>query len=177
MATALQIQKQNNWAQFCSGQLFYSLVERGVENELVPLLDYSKIHINPWSPLAGGFLSGKYTKENLNNNENRLSGFDVLLFDKEKGFILVEEMRKIAQNHNSSVAQIAIAWLLSKKIVGSVILGATKMTQLEDNLMSINLNLTTDELNLLDDLTKPFFHYPKWFVENFADTEHKQMGK
>jgi aryl-alcohol dehydrogenase-like predicted oxidoreductase len=175
VATALQMQKQHGWAQFCSGQLFYSLVERGVENELVPLMEYAQVALNPWSPLAGGFLSGKYTTENLANAENRLSGFDVLLFDKAKGFQLIEEMRTIAKNHDASVAQVAIAWLLSKKVVGSVIIGATNMAQLQDNLHSINLSLTHEALAQLDELTKPFFQYPKWFIENFADLEHQKI--
>jgi aryl-alcohol dehydrogenase-like predicted oxidoreductase len=73
------------------------------------------------------------------------------------------------------VAQVAIAWLLSKKVVGSVIIGATNMAQLQDNLHSINLSLTHEALAQLDELTKPFFQYPKWFIENFADLEHQKI--
>ena len=89
-ATALQMQKAHSWAQFCSGQLYYSLVGRDVEHELVPFLHFAGLSMTVWSPLAGGFLSGKYTRETLKDSENRLSGFDFLPFDKEQGFKVVE---------------------------------------------------------------------------------------
>src|SRR5262249_41823384 len=132
-ATALQIQKARGWAQFSSGQMYYSLVGRDVEHEIVPFMRYAGLGMTVWSPLAGGFLSGKYTRENLKDSENRLAGFDFLPFDKEAGFKVVEMMREIAGRHEASVAQLAIAWLLAKTVVSSVIVGASKPHQLEDN--------------------------------------------
>jgi len=89
-ATALQMQKARGWAQFSSGQMYYSLVGRDVEHEIAPFMRYAGLGMTVWSPLAGGFLSGKYTRENLKDSENRLAGFDFLPFDKEAGFKVVE---------------------------------------------------------------------------------------
>ncbi len=139
-AAALQIQKERGWAQFTSGQMYYSLLGRDVEHEVVPFMRAAGLSLNVWSPLAGGFLSGKYTRETLHQSDHRLSGFDFLPFDKEHGFHVVEKMGDIAQAHQSSIAQIAIAWLFAKPVVGSVIIGASKVSQLEDNLAASTKN-------------------------------------
>jgi len=104
-ATAVQMQKARGWAQFSSGQMYYSLVGRDVESEIAPFMRYAGLGMTVWSPLAGGFLSGKYTRENLKDSENRLAGFDFLPFDKDAGFKVVEKMRDIAERHGASVAQ------------------------------------------------------------------------
>jgi aryl-alcohol dehydrogenase-like predicted oxidoreductase len=122
-----------------------------------------------WSPLASGFLSGKYTRENLKDPEHRLSGFDFLPFDKEQAFRLVEEMRPMAQAHDASVAQLALAWLLSKPGVDTILLGASKPTQLEDNLRALRVRLSRDEIRLLDDLSPHALYYPAWFNETLRD--------
>jgi aryl-alcohol dehydrogenase-like predicted oxidoreductase len=125
--------------------------------------------LTAWSPLASGFLSGKYTRENLSDPDNRFSGFDMLPFDKEHGFRLVERMRVIAQARGASVAQTAIAWLLAKDAVSSVILGASKPHQLDDNLGAANLVLTAGEIAELDAATPLAQVYPNWFIDNLAD--------
>lgn len=173
-ATALQMQKANGWAEFISGQMYYSLVGRDVEHDVVPFMQYANVGMTVWSPLAGGFLSGKYTRENLKDEENRLSGFDFLPTDKELGFKVVDRMRELATNHNASVAQIALAWLLSKPYVSSVILGASKIHQLEDNLKAVDVNLSEAEVAELDVMTKPATLYPNWFNENLVDAQHKE---
>jgi aryl-alcohol dehydrogenase-like predicted oxidoreductase len=176
-ATAVQLQKSNGWAAFCNGQMNYSLVGRDVEQEIIPLMQYAGLGMTVWSPLAGGFLSGKYTRENLKDSDNRLAGFDILPFDKEYGFEVVEQMRQIAQNHEASVAQIALAWLLSKPIVSSIIVGASKLHQLEDNLKAIDITLSSEEQTLLDAITAPPPMYPSWFIRNLADPKHKEALK
>jgi len=173
-ATALQLQKANGWAQFVNGQLYYSLLGRDVEHELVPLMLSGGIGMTIWSPLAGGFLSGKYTRDNLKDSENRLAGFDFLPFDKETGFKLVERLKEIAQGHNGTTAQIAIAWLLTKPVVTSVIIGASKLHQLEDNLKAVEIKLSEAEIAELDQLTAPTILYPNWFNINLADPQHKE---
>jgi aryl-alcohol dehydrogenase-like predicted oxidoreductase len=120
-------------------------------------------------PLSSGFLSGKYTRDNLADPGNRYSGFDLLPFDKEHGFRLVERLRAIASSHEASVAQVALAWLLSRRAVTSVILGASKMQQLEDNLGSVDVVLTPAELADLDAATPLPAVYPNWFNDNLAD--------
>jgi aryl-alcohol dehydrogenase-like predicted oxidoreductase len=172
-ATALQMQKAHGFAQFSSGQLYYSLVGRDVEHEVVPFMRYAGLGMTVWSPLAGGFLSGKYTRDNLKDSENRLAGFDFLPFDKEAGFKVVERMREVASRHSASVAQIAIAWLLAKPVVDSVIVGASKLHQLEDNLKAIEIKLSDAEVAELDAITAPTPLYPNWFNANLMDAKHK----
>jgi aryl-alcohol dehydrogenase-like predicted oxidoreductase len=172
-ATALQMQKANGWAQFSSGQMYYSMVGRDVEHEIVPFMRYAGLGMTVWSPLAGGFLSGKYTRENLKDSENRLAGFDFLPFDKEAGFSVVEKMREIATRHEASVARIAIAWLLAKSVVSSVIIGASKLHQLEDNLKAADLKLSGAEVAELDAITAPTPLYPNWFNANLIDAKQK----
>lgn len=173
-ATAVQIQKANGWAQFCNGQYYYSLIGRDVEQDVVPFMLHAGVGMTVWSPLAGGFLSGKYTRENFTDPNNRLSGADFLPLDKESGFKLVDRMREIAQGHDASVAQVALAWLLAKPVVSSILIGASKISQLEDNLKAVEGSLTDAEVAELDELTKPLLLYPHWFNQNLADAKHKE---
>ena len=174
-AIAWQMQKDHGWTPFCSGQMNYSLVGRDVEHDVVPFMLHAGIGMTIWSPLASGFLSGKYTRENLKDEDNRLSGFDLLPFDKEFGFKVVEVMKEIASAHQASVAQVALAWLLNKKVVSSIIVGASKMHQLEDNLKAIDLGLTTAEVQQLDEITKPHTMYPHWFNQQLIDKKQSEI--
>lgn len=155
VAAAIELQRANGWARFTHVQSMYHLLGRDVEHQILPLAAHYGLGFTAWSPLAGGFLSGKYTRENLSDPDNRLSGFDALPIDKEKGFVLVEDMRGIADAHGASVAQVALAWLLSRSQVSSVLVGASKMSQLDDNLAAADLQLTDDELSRLDAATAP----------------------
>jgi aryl-alcohol dehydrogenase-like predicted oxidoreductase len=170
-AAALELQKAHGWAPFTHGQMNYSLVGRDVERDLIPMMRRYGLGLTVWSPLASGFLSGKYTRESLKDPDNRYSGFDLLPFDKQQGFALVEKMRPIAKRCGGSVAQVALAWLLSKKAVTSILLGATKLRQLEDNLAAIRLELTPEELVALDEATPLPKVYPTWFIEQLIDGE------
>jgi aryl-alcohol dehydrogenase-like predicted oxidoreductase len=122
-----------------------------------------------WSPLASGFLSGKYTRDTLSAADNRYANFDILPFDKEQGFALVERMRAIADARGASVAQVAIAWLLARSSVSSVLLGATKLAQLDDNLKAAELDLSAGEIAQLDTATVLSPVYPNWFIERMTD--------
>lgn len=168
-AAALEIQKANGYAQFTHGQMYYSLLGRDVERDVIPMMQRYGLGLTIWSPLAAGFLSGKYTPESLSDPDNRYSGFDLLPFDKQHGFRLVEQMRKIASTHDASVAQVAIAWLLSRQAVSSVLLGATKAHQLEDNLGAVNVKLAPAEIAELDAVTTPTPVYPNWFIDKMSD--------
>lgn len=170
VASAVELQRANGWAPFTHGQMYYSLVGRDVESEVLAMLRHYGLGLTVWSPLAGGFLSGKYTRETLNDPDNRLSGFDVIPFDKETGFALVDSMREIATAHDASVAQVALAWLLAKGAVSSILVGASKLHQLEDNLAATDLVLSAEDLETLDGMTTPVATYPAWFVNNFVDT-------
>jgi aryl-alcohol dehydrogenase-like predicted oxidoreductase len=155
IAAAIELQRANGWAQFTHIQSMYSLLGRDVEHQILPLAAHYGLGVTAWSPLAGGFLSGKYTRDNLNDPENRLSGFDALPIDKEKGFALIEDMRKIAAEHDASVAQVALAWVLGRSQISSVLIGASKISQLEDNLAAANLALTAEEIAKLNKATAP----------------------
>jgi len=176
-ATALRIQKGRGWAEFTSGQMYYSLVGRDVEHEIVPFMKHTGLTMNVWSPLAGGFLSGKYTRENLKESDNRLSGFDFLPTDKELGFKVVERMREISKAHDASVAQVALAWLLGKPFVSSIIVGASKLHQLEDNLKAVEVKLDSTEMAELDAMTAPVTQYPNWFNANLVDAKQNQAAQ
>ncbi len=188
VAAAMELQKANGWAPFTHGQMHYSLLIRDVERDIIPMMQRYGLGLTVWSPLVSGFLSGKYTKENLSDKDNRMSGFDIMPFDKAAGFRLVDRLRAIAGSRTgvqdsgapaarrgadggdkASVAQVAIAWLLAKKAVSSVIVGASKPHQLDDNLAAADLCLMADEIAALDEQTKPAEIYPNWFSEMVAD--------
>jgi aryl-alcohol dehydrogenase-like predicted oxidoreductase len=169
VSAALEIQKANGLARFTHGQVNYSLLGRDVERDIVPMMRRYGLGMTVWSPLAGGFLSGKYTRENLTDPQNRFASFDVLPFDKEHGFQLVQKIRAIAQNHQASVAQVAIAWLLARDFTSSVILGASKIGQLEDNLGAAELALTAAEMAELDAATPLPAVYPNWIAALMVD--------
>ena len=172
-ALALGLERQHGWAQFKAAEVYYSLVGRDVEHEIAPLALATGMGLLIWSPLASGFLSGKYTRENPQGDGGRLTGFDILPVDRERGYTLLDSMRQMAAAHSATPAQVAIAWLLTRPAVTSVLVGATKLSQLEDNLLAANLMLTQDELKTLDELTRPTAIYPNWFNERIFDAEAK----
>jgi aryl-alcohol dehydrogenase-like predicted oxidoreductase len=168
-AKFLGIQQQHNYSPFVAAQMYYSLVGRDIENEIVPFCTDAGVGIVVWSPLAGGFLSGRYTRKDPTGGKGRLATFDFLPFDKEKGYDLVDQLQKIAEQHGSSVAQVALAWMISKPFVTSILLGASKLSQLEDNLGALNLLLPHAELEIIEKLTLPAPIYPAWFQTATAD--------
>ena len=173
-AKAVQMQKDRGWAKFICAQIHYSLLGRDIEREVVPMLRDTGMGLVAWSPLAGGFLSGKYTRENLTAAENRLSGFDVLPFDKEWGFGVVELLREIGAQHKASPAQVAIAWVLAQPCATTVLLGASKLSQLNDNLDVMQLTLTPDDLARLNEhADRPMFPFFLDWLEATMDGQTK----
>jgi aryl-alcohol dehydrogenase-like predicted oxidoreductase len=148
---------------------------RDVEHEIVPRALEAGIGLLIWSPLAGGFLIGKYTRENPEGDAGRLSGFDILPYDREHGYALLDAIRPIASARGATSAQVAIAWLLLRPSFTSVLLGASKLSQLEDNLAATRLTLTSDELRTLDELTETIPIYPNWFNQNIFDAQAKAV--
>jgi aryl-alcohol dehydrogenase-like predicted oxidoreductase len=169
VAAALEIQKASGLAPFTHGQMHYSLLGRDVERDVIPMMRRYGLGLTVWSPLSSGFLSGKYSRETLKTPGNRFADFDLLPFDKEHGFEVVELMRPIAAAHQASVAQVAIAWLLARSAVASVLVGASKLAQLEDNLGAAQLQLSSAELAALDEATALAPVYPNWFIDRLAD--------
>lgn len=166
-ATFLATQRQHEYAPFVSAQMYYSLLGRDIEYSVTPFLRHEGLGLLVWSPLAGGFLSGKYTREQSKVSDGRLTSFDylsLLSIDREKGHTVVDKLRDIADSHGEATpAQVALAWLLAKTYVSSVIIGASKPEQFADNLAATNLSLKTEEIEALDTLTEPKSLYPyKW---------------
>jgi aryl-alcohol dehydrogenase-like predicted oxidoreductase len=148
------------WSAFVGLQIEYSLLERTVEQELVPMARELGLGITPWSPLKSGALSGKYTRKNV-GEVKRDRGFFLEPFLNEKTFALVDELEVIAKAHDSTVARVALAWVQRQPGVTSTIIGARRLAQLEDNVKGLDLALTTEELGRLDALTKPTFGFPQ----------------
>ncbi len=163
-AAAIELQRANGLAQFTHGQMYYSLLGRDVERDMLAMMQRYGLGMTTWSPLAFGFLSGAYSREDLAKPENRFSNFDMLQFDKDKGFEVVAILRRLAEGRSASVAQVAIAWLLAQKGVTSVLLGATKLHQLEDNLGAASLTLTDTEVAELNAATAiaPIYATSQW---------------
>ena len=159
---ALGISRQRGLEAFKTTQSYYALVGRELERDMIPLLRDQGIGLLVWSPLAGGFLSGKFTREGSEDPNARRAAFDFPPVDKAQGFDIVDAMRPIAAAHDATVAQVALAWLLHNDAVTSVIIGAKRMDQLEDNLGSVDLTLADDEVAALNAVSMLRVEYPAW---------------
>jgi len=148
------------WAPFIGLQIEYSLLERSVEQELVPMALQFGLGITPWSPLKSGALSGKYTRATAGQVKADRGAF-LESFINEKTFAVVDALESIARAHDSTVARIALAWVQAQPGVSSIIIGARRLAQLEDNLQAIDVRLTAGELDCLNALTKPTFGFPQ----------------
>jgi aryl-alcohol dehydrogenase-like predicted oxidoreductase len=146
------------WSAFVGLQIEYSLLERTVEQELMPMAKELGLGVTPWSPLKSGLLSGKYTRKTAKSQQGRGAFMGHLL--NEQTFALVDELEKIAKTHDTTVARVALAWLVAQPGVTSTILGARTLAQLEDNLKALEVTLTADDLALLDQKTKPTLGFP-----------------
>lgn len=165
LAKALQISKANGWATFSSLQAYYNVAGRDLEYELLPLSREEGLGILPWSPLAGGFLTGKYRRDKEGPEGARRTDFDFPPIDKEEAYDVVEVMEEIADERGATIPQIALAWLLHREGVTSVIIGAKKMSQVEDNLGAAEIELTGKEITRISEVTEPRDIYPNWMVE------------
>jgi aryl-alcohol dehydrogenase-like predicted oxidoreductase len=162
---ALVLSQQKDWAGFVSLQAYYSLVGRDLEHELLRLCQEEGVGVLPWSPLSGGFLSGKYRRDNPNPEGARRTNFHFPAIDEARGFDAVEALDAIAKQKGATVAQIALAWLLAQPGVTSIIIGANKMSQLEDNLKAAEIELSAEEVEQLSSTTVPPTMYPQWMIE------------
>ncbi|MAT59800.1 MAG: aldo/keto reductase [Ignavibacteriae bacterium] len=162
---SLWISDKNGFNKFKSLQAYYSIAGRDLEREIVPLLKDQKLGLMVWSPLAGGFLSGKYRRNQMPEEYSRRKEFDFPPINKEKAFNIIDVMAELGKTHNASVAQVALAWLLHQKVVSSVIIGVKNEAQLKDNLKSTEITFTEDGLRKLDEVSKLDPEYPGWMVD------------
>ena len=167
---ALAISEKQNLERFVTLQALYSLIARDLENELVPLSLDQKLGILTWSPLGGGFLTGKYRRGMPRPEGARRSDptDQFLQFDEEKGFDIVSELEKTARNHGATITQAALNYLLRKAGVTSVIIGAKNKEQLSDNLKTADWEMSAEEVARLDELSKPPKVYPYWMLERMS---------
>ena len=161
---AVGIAQARQLAPIVSLQAYYTLAGRDLEREVVPMLLSENIGLMVWSPLAGGFLSGKFDREGK-TAEGRRVAFDFPPIDKERAYDAVDVMRTIAGDKGCTVPQVALSWLLHQKVVTSVILGARRVDQLRDNIGAAEVTLTTEELSTIDAVTALSPEYPGWMLK------------
>jgi aryl-alcohol dehydrogenase-like predicted oxidoreductase len=158
---ALAVSREQRLERFRCTQSFYSLAGRDLERDTIPLIRDQGLGLLVWSPLAGGFLSGKFTRTGGDDTARRAK-FDFPPVDKEKGFAILDVLSAIAKAHGATVPQIALAWILANPAVTSVIIGARKTAQLDDNLKAVEVTLSADDLKALDEVSKVPPAYPDW---------------
>jgi aryl-alcohol dehydrogenase-like predicted oxidoreductase len=161
---SLGVSERGNLEKFASVQAYYSIAGRDLEREIVPMLVDQKLGLLPWSPLAGGFLTGKFTRGGSTDADARRGKFNFPPVNVDKAHAIVDVMREIGSPKGASVAQIALAWLLHQPFVTSVIIGAKKDSQLKDNLGAVNVRLDAEELRKLDEVSKLAPEYPGWMI-------------
>jgi aryl-alcohol dehydrogenase-like predicted oxidoreductase len=161
---ALGIAAHQHLAPIDSLQAYYSIASRDLEREIVPLLESEKVGLLVWSPLAGGLLGGKFSRENQKPEGTRRAAFDFPLVDKERAWRILDVVAPIARAHNASVATVILSWTLARPFVTSVILGAKRLEQLHENIAAGDLVLTADETSALDEVSALPPEYPGWMV-------------
>jgi aryl-alcohol dehydrogenase-like predicted oxidoreductase len=164
IAKSLGISEFKNLARFETIQAYYSIAGRDLEREIVPLMESEKVGLLVWSPLAGGLLSGKFSRTNQKPADSRRTEFDFPLVDKERTWKILDVIAPIAKAHGCSAARISLAWLLAKPVVTSIIIGAKRLDQLGDNLAAVELKLTEEEIKRLDDVSDLPPEYPGWML-------------
>jgi aryl-alcohol dehydrogenase-like predicted oxidoreductase len=161
----LSISERRGWARYASLQAYYTLAGRDLERETLPLLQDQGLGLMVWSPLAGGLLTGKFSPDGKGPDGARRASFDFPVVDKARAFRCVDAMRPIAERHGATIARVALAWLLSRPAVTTVILGARSPEQLRDNLAASSLQLTPEDLRALDEVSALPPEYPGWMLE------------
>ena len=162
LAKAQMLAELRGWSGFITLQALYNIIHRDLEQELMPLCEEDKIGILPWSPLAGGFLTGKYRKGKPRPRYSRLTDRDktFLEFNEERGFKIVEKLDKLSSAHNGTVSQGAINWLRAKSNISSIIIGARTFDQLEENIKCLEWQFNSEEIAALDEVSAIELRYP-----------------
>lgn len=172
-ATALAVQEKYNLNKFVTAQMYYSLVGRGLEHEFVSMAEYHNLGVLVWSPLAGGFLSGKYERGKPAPRETRFSeNGNFVPFDHEAGYKVIDAVKRVANRHGVSVARISLAWLLAQPVVSSIIIAGRKKEHLADNIAAVDVTLSPDDLQELDEASgESVPPYPTWMVRQLDVAE------
>jgi len=166
-AEAQTIARMRGWSPLIALQIEYSLLERTVEGELVPMALELGLGITPWSPLKSGVLSGKYTRDRHGRHEAARGAWATNALDG-KAYDLIDELERIAQEIDSTPSRVALAWVRDRPGVTSTIIGARTLAQLDDNLASVDVALTPAQTEKLNALSKPKLNFPADFIANGA---------
>lgn len=178
LAKALWISDVNGLERFESLQAYYTVAGRDLEREIVPLLRDQELGLMVWSPLAGGLLSGKYDRDTDKAGGARRDAFDFPPVNRERAWNAVDVMREIASAHGATVAQVALAWLLHQPVVTTVILGTKTMAQLEDDLASVDIALTDEDLARIEEVSALPPEYPGWMLARHGgDRDPERIAK
>ncbi len=165
---AIGLSERHGWARFDSLQAYYTIAGRDLEREIAPLLNEEKLGLMVWSPLAGGLLSGKFGPGSNGPEGARRVSFDFPPVDKDRAWTCVAAMREIAHAHDVSVVRVALAWLLAKPHVTSIIIGAKNLEQLGDNIAATTLKLSDQDIATLDKVSALPVKCPGWMLERQA---------
>lgn len=169
VAQAVQFQRDNNMSQFVAGQYLYNAVSRDIETDILRMGQAMGVGLMAWSPLAGGLLTGKYDLTRLEDSDGRLAEGDFLQISKDQAKAAIGVLSDIAQTHNATPAQIAQAWILNKRRDHTVIVGASKLNQLEVGIAAAKIILSDAEMAVLNAAAKPARRYPEWFDDMMTD--------
>lgn len=165
-ATALAVQERQHLEKYVTAQLYYSLVGRDLEADWLSFAEYTKLGVVVWSPLAGGILSGKYDREKPAPADSRYAEAGTFVpFELERAYAVIDVLRQVAARHGATPAQVALAWLLTRPMVSSVIIAARSNDRLAENIAAVDLTLTAEDLDALDRVSSPGTTYPRWMVE------------
>lgn len=165
VAAALEIQRAEGLAPFTHGQMYYSLLGREIEHDYLPMTRHYGLGLTLWSPLAMGLLSGRYTRETVKSAGSRFAEINVIPLDMERMFAVIDRVEAVARSRGVSPSQVALAWLLARAEVSSIVFGVTRVEQLADNIAATDLVLTAEELAELDACSAPPVPYPRWHIE------------
>lgn len=171
------IAEREGLAAFESLQAYYTIAGRDLERELIPMLQNEKMGLMVWSPLAGGLLSGKYGRDKEAEQGSRRTTFDFPPVDRERAYDCIDAMRELANQREVSVARIALAWLLHQEAVTSVIIGAKRTDQLDDNIAATGIELSGEELARLDEVSRLPAEYPGWMLERQGARRREQLAE
>jgi aryl-alcohol dehydrogenase-like predicted oxidoreductase len=166
VASAVEFQKSNGLAQFSHGQVHYSVLARDIENEFVPLAARYGLGLVIWGPLACGFLTGRYTRQDLESGLR--THFEMLPFDRDHGFAVVAQLDEIGKKYGATPAQVAIAWLIKKQHVSSILVGMSSRKHLDENVAAADLKLSADDVLRLDTISPPAPIYPHWLLNQLT---------
>ncbi len=173
---ALGFAEKRGLARFESLQAYYSIAGRDLEREIVPMLESERLALLPWSPLAGGLLSGKFGREITSPAGTRRATFDFPPVNRDRAYDCIDAMRPMAERRGVLVARVAIAWLLHQPVVTSVVIGAKRIEQLDDNIAAASLRLDPEELAVLDRVSALPAEYPGWMFERQGEYRRRQLS-